>query len=270
MEKNNCNELLKAYKRDKIKLIIIQISLMLGFFIIWEILTRLEVLNEFLFSKPTAILALLKKSYVDNELFKHIFISLYETLLGIVIGSFGGILIAALLWWSKRLSKILDPFFMVLNALPKTALAPIMIIWAGTGVTGIVVVAISILLVVTIISTYNYFTNIEEEKVRMMQSFKATKFQIFTKYVLPSNLGNIISVIKINIGMAWVGVIVGEFLVSRAGIGHLIMYGGQIFRFDIVMMWVLILAICALIMYGVVNLIEKFLMKRRGKKDEFN
>lgn len=266
MNKNNCTEQLKAFKRDKIKLIIIQVSLLIGFFLVWELLARLEVLDEFLFSKPTSILALLKQYFVQNELFKHIFVSVYETLLGIVIGTVGGIMIAALLWWSKRLSKILDPFFVVLNALPKTALAPIMIIWAGTGITGIVVVAISILLIVTIISTYNYFTNIEEEKVRMMQSFKATKFQIFTKYVFPSNLGNIISVIKINIGMAWVGVIVGEFLVSQAGIGHLIMYGGQIFRFDMVMMWVLILAICALIMYGIVNLIEKFLIKRRGKE----
>ena len=153
----------------------------------------------------------------------------------------------------------------ILNALPKTALAPIMIIWAGTGVRGIVVVSISILIVVTIISTFNYFISIEPEKVLMMKSFRANKYQIFTKLIFPSNLVNIISVVKINIGLAWVGVIVGEFLVSRAGIGYLIMYGGQVFRLDLVMMGVVILSILAYIMYEIVNLIEKILLKKRGK-----
>jgi NitT/TauT family transport system permease protein len=170
-----------------------------------------------------------------------------------------------LLWSSRTLTKLLEPFLVILNALPKTALAPIMIIWAGTGVTGIVVVAISILLIITILSTYNYFMNVDPEKVQMMRSFNANKYQIFTKLVFPANLVNIISVVKINIGMAWVGVIVGEFLVSRRGIGNLIMYGGQIFRFDMVMMGVIVLSMFAYLMYEIVNIIEKILIKKRGK-----
>lgn len=266
MNKKSCDEVYKIQKKEKIKLGIIQASILIILFALWEVLAHFEILDQFLFSRPSAIFKLFKEYLLNNELFPHIFISVYETVLGIVIGTVGGVLIASILWWSEKLAKILDPFFIVLNALPKTALAPIMIIWAGTGISGIVVVAISILVLVTIISTYNHFTNIEEEKVKMMKSFKATKFQIFTKYVLPSNIGNLLNVIKINIGMAWVGVIVGEFLVSQKGIGHLLMYGGQIFRFDMVMMWVIVLALCALIMYGIVNLIEKFVIKGRIKE----
>ena len=135
------------------------------------------------------------------------------------MGTILGIIIASILWYFERLAKIFDPFLMVLNALPKTALAPIMIIWAGTGVKGIVVVALSILLIITIISSYNYFISIEEEKIKMMKSFNAKKYQIFFKLILPSNYINIINIIKINIGMSWIGVIVGEFIVSRKGTG---------------------------------------------------
>lgn len=186
--------------------------------------------------------------------------------MGIIFGTFIGIVIAIILWASKFLSKLLEPFLVLLNALPKTALAPIMIIWAGTGITGIVVVSISILIVVTIISTYNYFINVDEEQVKMLHSFGATNKEIFTKLIFPSNLVNIINVVKINIGLAWVGVIVGEFLVSRAGLGYLIMYGGQVFRLDLVMMGVVVLCIIAYLMYATVNLIEKYLLKKRGKK----
>ena len=153
-----------------------------------------------------------------------------------------------------------------MNALPKTALAPILIIWAGTGIKGITVVAMSISLVLTIITAYNYFQMMEEDKIKMLKSFKATKWQILTKLILPSNIPNIVSIIKINIGMTWVGVIVGEFLVSRAGIGYLIVYGSQVFRMDLVMMGVIVLAVIAFIMYEVVNLIEISFKKKRGIK----
>ena len=189
-------------------------------------------------------------------------VSVIETLLGIIIGSVLGIIIAIILWYFETLQKILNPFLNVLNALPKTALAPIMIIWAGTGTSGIVVVAISILLIITVLSTYNYFMNVEEEKIRMLESFEASKLQIFYKLVFPSNLKNIFSVIKINVGMSWVGVIVGEFLVSKEGLGYLIMYGGQVFKLDLVMMGVIVLAILAFLMNFIVELIEKMLIKK--------
>jgi NitT/TauT family transport system permease protein len=218
-------------------------------------------LNEFLFSKPSSIFSLLKTYLSNGELFKHLKISIYETILGLVIGTLLGLIVAIGLWSNKFIAKILDPFLVVLNALPKTALAPIFIIWAGTGVRGIVVVAISISLIVTILSAYSYFNNVSEEKIKMLKSFGANRFQILIKLVLPSNIANIMGIIKINIGMSWIGVIVGEFIVSRAGIGYLLTYGSQIFRLDLVMMSVVVLSIVAYLMYLLTSFIEKQLLK---------
>jgi NitT/TauT family transport system permease protein len=250
-------------KKEKIQIFIWQVSILIGFIGIWEILARKGILNTFLFSSPTAIYNLFLQYLKDGSIFRHIGISVWETVLGFTIGTLIGIIIATVLWWWKKLSKIFDPFLVVLNALPKTALAPILIVWAGAGIKGIVVIAITISVVTTILSAYNYFSTVEEEKIRMLQSFGATKAQIFTKLILPANVGNIINIVKINIGLSWVGVIVGEFLVSRYGIGYLIVYGGQVFRLDLVMMGVVVLAICALIMYQCVNLVEKiYYMKK--------
>ena len=146
------------------------------------------------------------------------------------------------------------------------ALAPILIVWAGAGIGGIVLTAVTISIVTTILSAYNYFKNVEEDKIRMLRSFGANKFQILFKLVLPSNLGNIVNIIKINIGLSGVGVIVGEFLVSRYGLGYLIVYGGQVFRLDLVMMGVVVLAFCAYLMYSVVNILEKIIRKKRVTK----
>lgn len=260
----DCNSISKINKKKKFKLLLSQIILLLLILFLWETLAYFNIIDDFLFSRPSKIFSLLIQYIKTNEIFKHIYISVLETILGIILGTSVGILIAIVLWSSNKLSNLLEPFLVILNALPKTALAPIMIIWAGTGISGIVVVAISILIVITIISAYNYFINVDEEKIKMLKSFNANKFQIFIKLIFPNNLINIINIIKINIGMSWVGVIVGEFLVSRAGIGYLIMYGGQVFRLDLVMMGVLVLAICAYLMWKAIDILEKYLTKRRG------
>lgn len=260
---NECKELVRKKKRVSIITIISQIALFVMILVIWELLSKYEVINSFIFSRPSSIFKILKQYIDDKTLFDHIQISLFETCLGVLIGSFGGFVIAFLLWYFKWLENLLKPFLNVLNALPKTALAPIMIIWAGTGVKGIVVVAISILLIITILSSLNYFLSVDEEKITMMKSFKATRIQIFTKLVFPSNLPNLMHTIKLNVGMSWIGVIVGEYIVSRKGIGYLIMYGGQIFKLDLVMMGVSVLAVLAFLMYYIVDLIEKLLLKGR-------
>ncbi len=262
---NEYKQYLKNVKLKKIKIIVIQILLLIGFFVLWQILADNKIINTFLFSKPSDIYNLFMSYTSNGILFEHIWISVYETILGLVIGSVLGIIIAIMLWWSEFLSKILDPFLVVLNALPKTALAPIIIVWVGAGVKGIVVTAVAISVVITILSAYNYFINIDEEKIKMLKSFGATKSQILFKLILPGNIGNLINLTKINIGMAWVGVIVGEFLVSRAGIGYLIVYGSQVFKLDLVMMGVFVLAVCAWGMYEIVNLIEKFYYYRQRR-----
>ena len=250
---------------NKVKILLIQLFVFFGFLLLWEVLSSREIINSFLFSKPSSIIQLLKKYIISGELYTHISISVYETVLGLLIGTTLGIVIAILLWWNKTLAKVMAPFLVILNALPKTALAPIFIIWAGTGVKGIVVVAVSISLILTVLSSYNYFKNVDEEKIKMLKSFKASKFQILTKLILPANTVNLVDITKINIGMSWVGVIMGEFIVSRAGIGYLIVYGSQIFKLDLVMMGVFILAIIAYLMYQAVNILEKILKKKIGK-----
>lgn len=254
---------LKNIKREKIKILLTQIALLLGVLVLWEVLANYGIIQTFLFSKPSDIYKLFIKYLSNGELVRHIAISVYETLLGLVIGTAIGILVAIVLWWSENLSKVLDPFLVVLNALPKTALAPIIIVWAGAGVEGIIVTAVTISVVVTILSAYNYFVNVDEEKIKMLKSFGANKVQLLFKLIIPSNIGNLINLTKINIGMAWVGVIVGEFLVSRYGLGYLIVYGGQVFKLDLVMMGVFVLAFCAWIMYEILNIAEKLYKSRK-------
>lgn len=264
MKNINSVEQFKRYQR-KHKLIILfaQITLAVVFLALWEVLARLDVINVFLVSKPSDIAVLFWRYVQSGELFGHIKISLIETLLGLIIGTIAGLIIGILLWWNETIAKVLDPFLVVLNALPKTALAPILIIWAGTGLKGIVLVAISLSIVVTILSSYNYFISVDKEQIKMMKTMGAKKSQILTKLILPANIPNILNIIKINIGMSWVGVIVGEFLVSREGIGYLVVYGGQVFKLDLVMMGVAILGFLALAMYLILNSIEKYYRYKR-------
>lgn len=264
MKKDNIY--LVQQRKEKRKIVFFQVLVFIVFIALWELCSHFEIIDEFLFSSPSSISKLLIQYLQNNELFKHLGISVLETLIGLALGTIIGLLLAIILWWNQTLAKIMDPFLVVLNALPKTALAPILIIWAGTGIEGIVVVAMSISLILTIITAYLDFTQIEEEKIKMLKSFKATKWQILTKLILPSNYPNIISIIKINIGLTWVGVIVGEFLVSRAGIGYLIVYGSQVFKMDLVMMGVIVLAVIAFLMYEIVNVLEKKFRKKRGIK----
>ncbi len=253
-------------RKEKRKILAYQVLVFVLFIGLWELLSHFKIIDEFLFSSPSSITKLLLKYLESNELFKHIGISVLETVIGLFIGTILGLIIAIVLWWFETIAKIMDPFLVVLNALPKTALAPILIIWAGTGIEGIVVVAMSISLILTIITAYLDFSQVEEEKIKMLKSFQASKWQILTKLILPSNYPNIISIIKINIGLTWVGVIVGEFLVSRAGIGYLIVYGSQVFKMDLVMMGVIVLAVIAFLMYEIVNIFEKKFRKKRGIK----
>lgn len=257
---------LKQLKLKRIKIVILQVLILMIFFGIWELLGKNGIINTFLFSYPSEIFKIFLQYFKTGEIFKHIGISVFETILGLIIGTIVGLIVAVIIWWNDLLAKVLDPYLVVLNALPKTALAPIIIIWVGTGIDGIVAVAISISLILTILSAYQYFKNVSSEQILMLKSFKASKWQILTKLILPSNIGNLINLVKINIGMSWVGVIVGEFIVSKKGIGYLIMYGSQIFKMGLVMMGVIVLSILSFIMYEIVNLIEK-IWKEKSDND---
>lgn len=251
------NEYRRKIRNRKIVICMVQISLLFLFIGLWELFVNVGVLNEFIVSRPSAIYELFISYIRNGSLINHVKISVYEALMGLVIGTSLGIFIATLLWWNKFIAKVLDPFLVVLNALPKTALAPIFIIWAGTGPKGIIVVAVSLSLVMTIMSSYSAFSAVDEEKIKMLKTYGAGKFATFTKLIFPASIPSLLNLLKINIGMSWVGVIVGEFIVSREGIGYLVVYGGQVFRLDLVMMGVVILAVIALVMYLIVAAIER-------------
>ena len=247
---------------NKIAIILTQIFILISFITIWEILTETKIINSFITSSPSRILNTFM-NMKENDLMMHIWVTVYETIIGFAIGTILGLIIAILLWWSECLSKVLEPFLVVLSSLPKTALGPIIIIWVGAGTPAIIVMGIAISLVVTILDISNGFLNTEEEKIKMAQSFNASKLQILTKIVIPSNISTFINTLKVNIGLSLVGVITGEFLVSKAGLGYLIVYGGQVFQLDLVMTSVIILGIVAAIMYESVVILEKVILKEK-------
>lgn len=255
------DDYLKSIKREKGFVKTTQILVFVIFIIIWEWAARFGSVDTFLTSSPGAIFGLIVKFVEDGSLFKHLYVSTTETIAGFFVGTIVGLLVAVLLWWFEKLARIADPYIVILNSLPKTALAPIIILWAGMGFSGIVVTAASISVVVTTMTLYTGFTSVENDKIVLLKTMGANKYQILKKVIIPSNIPSIMSVIKVNIGLSWIGVIVGEFLVSKAGIGYLILYGSQTFKLDLVMMGVFVLGFIAAIMYFFAAWLEKKVIK---------
>ncbi|MCL2556096.1 MAG: ABC transporter permease [Firmicutes bacterium] len=251
---------LQQLKRNKIQIIIWQISIFASFILLWEIAVRLRWIDGFLFSSPTRVFNMARR-LLDDRIFFHMGVTLLECILGFLISTVLGILIAIGLWWSQKARKILEPYLIVLNALPKVALGPMIIVWVGIGMQAIILMTILICVIVAIISILNGFLNIDEGKVLLLKSMGATKFQILFRLILPGSLPNILSALKVNIGLAWVGTIMGEYLASRAGLGYLILYGGQVFRMDLVVTSIVILCVLAALMYLGVAILEKKLIK---------
>lgn len=255
------DEYLKKVKKRKYTISITQVTILIVGLTLWEIAARLNWIDTFLTSCPSGIWKLFLQYTKNGDLFYHVGISVFETIIGFLAGTILGILIAIGLWWSDFWAKVLDPYLVVLNSLPKTALAPIIIIWVGAGYSGIIVTAITVSIVITIMNMFVSFISVDEDKIKLLQTFGATKFQILKKVVIPYSIPTMISTLKVNIGLSWVGVIVGEFLVSKAGIGYLIVYGGQVFKLDLVMMSVFILALISALMYKGIAMLEAKFMK---------
>ena len=256
---------LKKQKLEKILVLASQILVLVAFLSLWEFLANKGILDSFITSSPSRILKTFA-NFSSNNLLMHVKVTVYETILGFGIGILLGTLIAIVLWWSNFLSKVFEPYLVVLNSLPKVALGPIIIIWVGAGTKAIIVMAIAISLIVTILGILYGFLNTDKELIKMAKTFNATKFQILTKIIIPANTSTFINSLKINIGLSLVGVISGEFLISKAGLGYLITYGGQVFKLDLVMSSIIILGIFAGLMYGVVTLLEKVILRSKVHK----
>ncbi len=251
----------KAYvrrlKRDKFIIIFFRIFVLVAFLGLWELLTYCNVLDPFFVSSPSRIISQIGTLAQNGTLLTHSWITLYETLIGFAIATFLGYLIAVLLWWNEKVRKIFEPYIVVLNSLPKIALGPVIILWVGSGTNAIILMCVLICIVITTMSMLSAFLSVEEGKILLLKSMHANKFQILFKLILPNSMPEFISVLKINVGMSWVGSIMGEYLTSKAGLGYLIVYGGQIFKIDLVMASTTILCILAYGMYFLVSLLEK-------------
>ena len=253
---------LKKTKKRKILIIMSQLLILIALILIWELLAKYGVINTFISSSPSRVVNTIVDLYKQNNLFNHIWITVYETIISFGLGTLIGILVAIILWWNNFLYKVIDPYLTVINSLPKVALGPIIIIYFGANINSIMIMALLISVIVTIITVYNGFNETDLNKIKLLKSFKATKWQIFKMVILPSSYPTIISSLKINISMTLIGVIMGEFLVSKEGIGYLITYGSQVFNLNLVMSGIIILMIVSIIMYKIVSYVEKILIKR--------
>ena len=252
---------LQKRKRKKYMIRTVQVSVVIILLALWEILADIGVIDSFIMSQPSRMVkTLLHLS--ENGLLTHLGVTCAETLVGFLLGTMLGVGLAVLVWWSKTLSCICEPFLVVLNALPKIALGPVFIVWVGAGVQAIIVMALAISLIVKVLEMLNGFLSTDEETITMVRTFGADRRQVFTKVVMPSNLHTLFHSMKVNIGLSLVGVIAGEFLVSKAGLGYLIVYGGQVFKLDLVMTSVVILAVVAALLYQSVVIAERAVTRK--------
>ena len=252
---------LAARKKEKYIISLSRILIFLGFLFLWEISARKGWIDSFIFSSPTAIVRNFTEMCRSQELFSHIGITLGETLLSFFFVVILGTGTAVLLWACPKLSRILEPYLVVLNSLPKSALAPLLIVWLGANMRTIVVAGMSVAIFGSIINLYTGFHEKDPEKCKLIATLGGTKKDELTKIVLPSSVPLILSVMKVNIGLCLVGVIIGEFIGARKGLGYLIIYSSQTFKLTTVLMSILILCVIAMALYGILGYIEKNCLK---------
>lgn len=244
------------YLKKLKKIRIYQIIIIVSFLLLWEITTRLKILNSFIFSSPSRVIKCFLDMSADGTIFYHLGVTLFETFVSFSLVIIIGIIIAVLLWWNNTLAKTLEPYLVVLNSLPKSALAPVFIVWLGNNVKTIIIAAISVAVFGTIITLYTDFSSVEEDKVKLIRTLGGNKRDVLFKVVIPSNIPSILSVMKVDIGLSLVGVIIGEFLAAKAGLGYLIIYGSQVFKLDWVIMSIVILCVMASGLYSLLTHFE--------------
>lgn len=250
------NYLKKIKKQNKI-VIFFKIFIILAFMSLWEICAKLEIINPFLTSYPSQIILTIFDLFKENNLLLHIWITLYETIISFLLASITGIIIASILWSSKTIFRILDPYLTVLNSLPKISLGPLIIIWVGAGTNSIIFMALLITVFTTTVNMYNSFITTDPYKIILMKSLGATKMQIFSKLVFRGNIPSLINTLKINISLSLIGVIMGELLISKQGLGYLITYGSQVFNLNLVLTSIFVLGIISYLLYIIIDLLER-------------
>ena len=251
----------RKLKKEKRTILLLQIAIIVCFILIWQILSSFKIINTFLFSSPIDVLKCLVNLYKKNELINHILITIYETIISFLLSNIIGLVVGSFLWSNKKASKVFDPYLTIINSLPKVALGPLIIIWVGASTKSIICMALMISSIISIINIYVAFNSIDENYITLLRSLNSSKYQIFKKLILPGSIPSIINNCKINISMSLIGVIMGELLVSKKGLGYLIMYGSQVFNITLVITSVFVLGIISYIMYYGICIIEKKLTR---------
>ncbi len=257
---NYSREHIADLKKERNKKIIITVSRILVLVIIlgfWELFAQLKIIDPFITSSPSRVIKTIGDLYKNGTLFFHIGITLAETLAGFVIAVILGYAIAVVLWASDTVHKVAEPYIVVLNSLPKIALGPLIIIWIGTGYDAIIFMTVLVSIIVCIMNMLTGFLEVDKTKLLLMKAMGANKATTLRKLIIPASLPALMNTLKVAVGLAWIGSIMGEYIVSKAGLGYLIVYGGQVFKLDLVMTATFILCLLAGGMYGIIAVIEK-------------
>lgn len=255
---------LRRRRRRQLAVTATQVLLVLALVALWEAGARSGWLNPFIVSQPTRVWDQIVRMAAAGDLWLHLGATVGRTLAGFGLATALGLVVASGLWWSPFWARVLDPYLVVLNSVPKISLGPLFIIWLGTNVRAVLAMAVAIAVVVTIVMLYTAFRETDPNKIILLRSFGATRRQVFTKVVLPAAVPTLLAAVKVNIGLAWVGTIMGEFLVSGTGLGYLIIYGGQVFNMTLVMSSIVLLLLVSTALYYAVDFIERRVARRRG------
>lgn len=250
-------EFIRRHKRSRRLITLYRFLIFIFIFAFWEIATQTGLIDAFIFSSPSRVAKAFVSLLSDGAIFRHIGITLLETLISFLLVLIIGLAVSVILWWNKKISDVLEPYLVSLNSLPKTALAPILIVWLGNNMRTIIVCAILLAVFGTIIHLYAAFTTTDPDKILLVRTLGGTKKDTLIKVVLPENFPALIGAMKINVGLCLVGVIIGEFLAANAGLGYLIIYGSQVFKLDWVMMSIIILCLTAAVLYKIIDAAEK-------------
>lgn len=257
MKSNGYKAYLRRIKRDSILVLATQIILVVVFIVLWQVLADKKIIDTFLLSSPKKVFSTIVDLIKSNNFFKHIFTTVYEIIISFILGNFIGLFVASIMYFNKFISRVFEPFLTILNSLPKVSLGPLIIIIAGANIKSIIIMALLISAIISIINIHNSFKSTDINKIKIVKSMGGNKLQIFYNVVLKDNYTKIIESFKINVSMCFIGVIMGELLVSKQGIGYLIMYGSQVFNMNFVITGIILLIILTILLYEVINYIEK-------------
>lgn len=252
---------LRHYHFHRLLVIFFRIFLLTGFLFLWEFCASHQIIDSFFFSSPSKIMNALLLMISDHSIFLHLGVTLYETFVSFFLVIFVSILFAILLWYSNNLSEILEPYLVVLNSLPKSALAPLLIVWLGATKTTIIVTGMSVAIFGSILNLYTSFRSTDPGKIKLIYTLRGNHLHVLTKVILPYSIPAIISNMKVNIGLCLVGVIIGEFLAAKEGLGYLIIYSSQVFKMDWLLMSICILCVFAIFLYALIDFGEKLYFK---------